>query len=123
MSYLTTDWSSNDVALKQGIEQGYISGPRIVPATYAIGATGGHCDYTEFPPSITTPTAPIANGPEELRAMVRKLHKYGAEVIKFCGTGGVLSKTDSLAAQQYDLTEMRAIVAEAHMLGLKVAVH
>jgi imidazolonepropionase-like amidohydrolase len=113
----------DDVALKQGIEQGYIPGPRIVPATYAIGATGGHCDYTEFPPSITTPAVNIANGPEELRAMVRKLHKYGAEVIKFCGTGGVLSKTDAAGAQQYSLEEMKAIVDEAHMLGLKVAVH
>jgi imidazolonepropionase-like amidohydrolase len=113
----------DDVALKQGIEQGYITGPRIVPATYAIGATGGHCDYTEFPPSITTPAVNIANGPEELRAMVRKLQKYGAEIIKFCGTGGVLSKTDSAGAQQYSLEEMKAIVDEAHMLGLKVAVH
>ena len=113
----------DDVALKQGIEHGYIPGPRIVPATYAIGATGGHCDYTEFPPSITTPAVNIANGPEELRAMVRKLHKYGAEVIKFCGTGGVLSKTDAAGAQQYSLEEMKAIVDEAHMLGLKVAVH
>ncbi len=113
----------DDVALKQGIEQGYIPGPRIVPATYAIGATGGHCDDTRFPPSITTPDTAIANGPEELRAMVRKLRKYGAEVIKFCGTGGVLSKTDSVGAQQYDLAEMQAIVEEAQMLGLKVAVH
>jgi imidazolonepropionase-like amidohydrolase len=113
----------DDVALKQGIERGYIPGPRIVPATYAIGATGGHCDYTEFPPSIATPAVNIANGPEELRAMVRKLHKYGAEVIKFCGTGGVLSKTDAAGAQQYSLEEMKAIVDEAHMLGLKVAVH
>jgi imidazolonepropionase-like amidohydrolase len=113
----------DDVALKQGIEQGYIPGPRIVPATYAIGATGGHCDYTEFPPSISTPTTAIANGPEELRAMVRKLRKYGAEVIKFCGTGGVLSKTDTAGGQQYSLEEMKAIVDEAHMLGLKVAVH
>ena len=117
--------SSNfdDVAIKQGIEQGMVPGPRIVPATYAIGATGGHCDSTEFPPSISVPSPQIANGPEELRAMVRKLRKYGAEVIKFCGTGGVFSKTDSVGAQQYDLTEMKAIVDEAHMLGLKVAVH
>jgi imidazolonepropionase-like amidohydrolase len=113
----------DDVALKQGIEQGYVPGPRIVPATYAIGATGGHCDYTEFPPSISTPTTAIANGPEELRAMVRKLRKYGAEIIKFCGTGGVLSKTDTAGGQQYSLEEMKAIVEEAHMLGLKVAVH
>jgi len=113
----------DDVALKQAIEHGYIPGPRIVPATYAIGATGGHCDYTEFPPSISTPTTSIADGPESIRAVVRRLRKNGAEVIKFCGTGGVLSKTDSVSGQQYDLAEMKALVAEAHMLGLKVAVH
>jgi imidazolonepropionase-like amidohydrolase len=113
----------DDVAIKQGIEQGIVPGPRIVPATYAIGATGGHCDSTEFPPSISAPSPAVANGPAELRAMVRKLRKYGAEVIKFCGTGGVFSKTDSVGAQQYSLEEMKALVEEAHMLGLKVAVH
>jgi imidazolonepropionase-like amidohydrolase len=113
----------NDVAIKQGIEQGIVPGPRIVPATYAIGATGGHCDADEFPPSVTVPTPQVANGPEQIRATVRKLHKYGAEVIKFCGTGGVFSKTDTVGGQQYDLTEMKALVDEAHMLGLKVAVH
>src|ERR1700760_3250912 len=100
-----------------------ISGPRIVAATYAMGGTGGHCDDTSMPPSIVTPADNIANGPEQIRAMVRKLHKYGAEVIKFCGTGGVLSKGDTVGGQQYDLAEMKALVAEAHMLGLKVALH
>jgi imidazolonepropionase-like amidohydrolase len=113
----------DDVAIKQGIEHGIVPGPRIVPATYAIGATGGHCDGGGLPPSISTPKPAVANGPEEIRATVRKLRKYGAEVIKFCGTGGVLSKTDAVGAQQYDLTEMKALVDEAHMLGLKVAVH
>jgi imidazolonepropionase-like amidohydrolase len=113
----------DDVALKQAIDQGYVPGPRIVPATYAIGATGGHCDDTEFPPSIGTPVAAVADGPLDIRATVRKLRKYGAEVIKFCGTGGVLSKTDSVGGQQYDLAEMTALVNEAHMLGLRVAVH
>jgi imidazolonepropionase-like amidohydrolase len=113
----------DDVALKQGIDGGFIPGPRIVPATYAIGATGGHCDSTEFPPSITVPAPAVADGPDAIRATVRKLRKYGAEVIKFCGTGGVLSKTDSASGQQYSLAEMRALVDEAHMLGLKVAVH
>jgi imidazolonepropionase-like amidohydrolase len=113
----------DDVAIKQGIEQGFVPGPRIVPATYAIGATGGHCDSTEFPPSITAPNPQIADGPEAIRATVRKMRKFGAEVIKFCGTGGVLSKTDSVGAQQFDLAEMKALVDEAHMLGLKVAVH
>lgn len=113
----------DDVALKQAIEHGYIDGPRIVPATYAIGATGGHCDSTEFPPSVPVTSPGVADGPEAIRATVRKLRKYGAEVIKFCGTGGVLSKTDSVGGQQYSLEEMQALVEEAHRLGMKVAVH
>jgi imidazolonepropionase-like amidohydrolase len=113
----------DDVAIKQAIEQGIVTGPRIVPATYAIGATGGHCDATQFPPSISANSPAVANGPEQIRATVRKLRKYGAEVIKFCGTGGVLSKTDTVGGQQYDLAEMKALVDEAHMLGLRVAVH
>jgi len=113
----------DDVGLKQGIDHGYIVGPRIVPATYALGSTGGHCDVTEFPPSITTPDTQIANSPDQYRALVRKVHKYGAEVIKVCMTGGVLSKGDSVGAQQVSLDEIKAIVEEAHRLGLRVAVH
>lgn len=112
-----------DVGLKQGIENGYIIGPRIVPATYALGATGGHCDALQFPPSISTPGTQIANSPDEFRALVRKMHKYGAQVIKVCVTGGVLSKTDTVDSQQVAPDEIRAIVEEAHRLGLRVAVH
>lgn len=112
-----------DVGLMQGINHGYIEGPRIVPATYAIGSTGGHCDATQFPPSITTPSTQIANSPDEYRALVRKVHKYGAQVIKVCMTGGVLSKGDSVGAQQVSLEEIKAVVDEAHRLGLRVAVH
>ena len=117
--------SSNldDVALKQAIEAGVVPGPRIVPATYAVGATGGHCDVTELPPSVTTSTPGVVNGPDAIRAKIRELRKWGAEVIKFCGTGGVFSKTDSVGGQQYSQAEMDALVAEAHMLGMKVAVH
>jgi len=117
--------SSNydDVALKQAIDGRYVPGPRIVPATYAIGATGGHCDVTEFPPSIKVDSPAVADSPDTIRAAVRKLRKYGAEVIKFCGTGGVLSKTDTVGGQQYGLEEMKALVDTAHMLGMKVAVH
>lgn len=113
----------DDVAIKQGIENGYVPGPRIVPATYAIGATGGHCDSTGLPPSMHVDSPGVADGPDAIRATVRKLRKYGAEVIKFCATGGVLSKTDSLGAQQYSLAEMKALVDEAHELDMKVAVH
>jgi imidazolonepropionase-like amidohydrolase len=112
-----------DVGLMQGINRGYIEGPRIEPATYAIGSTGGHCDATQFPPSITTPSTQIANSPDEYRALVRKVHKYGAQVIKVCMTGGVLSKGDSVGAQQLSLEEIKAVVEEAHRLGLRVAVH
>jgi len=113
----------DDVGLKQGIERGYILGPRIVPATYALGSTGGHCDSTQFPPSIHTPSTQIANSPDEYRALVRKVRKYGAEVIKVCMTGGVLSKGDSVGAQQLSFEEIKAVVDEAHRLGLRVAVH
>src|SRR5215831_1769580 len=113
----------DDVGLKQAIDQGYVVGPRIVPATYALGSTGGHCDATQFPPSITTPGVQIANSSDEYRALVRKVHKYGAEVIKVCMTGGVLSKGDTVGAQQVSLEEIKAIVDEAHRLGLRVAVH
>src|ERR1700756_3197544 len=112
-----------DVGLMEGIDHGYIVGPRIVPATYALGSTGGHCDATQFPPSVTTPGTQIANSPDEYRALVRKVHKYGARVIKVCMTGGVLSKRDSVSAQQLSLEEIKAVVDEAHRLGLRVAVH
>ena len=117
--------SSNldDVGLKQAIDGGYVPGPRIVPATYAIGATGGHCDVTELPPDIRVDTPGVVDGPDAIRAKVRQLRKMGAEVIKFCGTGGVFSKTDTVGGQQYSQAEMDALVAEAHMLGMKVAVH
>jgi imidazolonepropionase-like amidohydrolase len=115
----------NDVGLKQAVEAGYIPGPRIVPATYLIGATGGHCDNTEgLPPSFhNVPQPGVADSPEAARTLVRTLRKYGAEVIKICATGGVLSKTDAAGAQQLTYEEMKAIVDEAHMLGLRVAAH
>ena len=117
--------SSNldDVGLKQAIDGGYLPGPRIVPAAYAIGATGGHCDVTELPPSIKVDTPGVADGPEAIRAKVRQMRKMGAQVIKFCATGGVFSKTDTVGGQQYSQEEMNALVAEAHMLGMRVAAH
>ena len=114
----------DDVGLKQAIERGIIRGPRIVPATYIICATGGPCDATELPPSLVKiDTTGTTNGAEAMRAKVRELRKYGAEVIKFNGTGGVLSKGGAVGAQQYSYAEMAALVSEAHMLGMKVAMH
>ena len=112
-----------DVGLRQAIDGGYVPGPRIVTAGYAIGATGGHCDNGSLPPSYDSKSPGIVNGPEEARAKVRWLHKYGAEVIKICATGGVFSVGDSVGAQQLSFEEMKAIADEAHMLGIKVAAH
>jgi imidazolonepropionase-like amidohydrolase len=114
-----------DVGLKQAIEGGYIAGPRIVPATYALGVTGGHCDGTEgLPPSFAPVATPsVADSPEEFRKLVRTVHKFGAEVIKICATGGVLSRRDAAGAQQMSFEEMKAVADEAHRLGLRVAAH
>ena len=112
-----------DVGLKQAIDEGFVPGPRIVPAAYAIGATGGHCDSTFFPPSMNEQSPAVVDSPDEARRMVRKMRKYGAEVIKICATGGVFSRGDSPGAQQMTLAEMQAVVDEAHAAGMKVAAH
>ena len=112
-----------DVGLKEAIDGGWVAGPRIVPAAYAIGATGGHCDDNALPPSFDKQLPSVINSPTEARAKVRWLHKYGAEVIKICATGGVFSLGDSVGGQQLSLEEMTAIADEAHMLHMKVAAH
>jgi imidazolonepropionase-like amidohydrolase len=112
----------NDVALMEAIAEGLIPGPRIVPAGYALGATGGHCDSTYFPPSVDLTSPGVFDGPEEARKMVRKMKKYGARVIKICATGGVFSN-DAVGVQQLTVEEIKAIVDEAHMDGMKVAAH
>ena len=112
-----------DVALRDAINDGDIPGPRMRTAGYAMGITGGHCDNNL--PSVdfhyTSPA--VADGPWAARAKVREMAKYGADVIKICASGGVLSKGDAPGAQQYTLEEMQAIVSEAHKLGRKVAAH
>lgn len=112
----------NDVALMQAIDEGIIPGPRITPAGYALGATGGHCDSTYFPPSVDLSSPGVFNGQDEARKMVRTMKKYGARVIKICATGGVFSN-DAVGIQQLSVEEIRAIVDEAHMDGMKVAAH
>ena len=112
-----------DVGLKQAIDEGFVPGPRIVPAAYAIGATGGHCDSTFFPPSMNEQSPAVIDSPDEARRMVRKMRKYGAEVIKICATGGVFSRGSSPGAQQMTLAEMQAVVEEARAAGMKVAAH
>ena len=113
-----------DIDLMKAINEGEIIGPRIIGAGQSIGITGGHCgDATLLPYEAQRRTGGRADGPWEVRQKVRENKKYGARVIKFCGTGGVLSPNTSINAQQYSLEEMKAIVDEAKLLDLKVAVH
>lgn len=113
-----------DIDLKRAISDGEIVGPRIIGAGQSIGITGGHCgDATRLPYEQQRETGGRADGPWEVRQKVRENKKYGAEVIKFCGTGGVLSPNTSINAQQFSLEEMKAIVDEAKLLDLKVTVH
>jgi imidazolonepropionase-like amidohydrolase len=113
----------NDVAVKQAIDDGWVVGPRVVPAAYALGATGGHCDETFYPPSFEMKSRGVADGADALRAKVREVRKYGAEVIKVCATGGVFSRNTEPGQQQLREDELKAIADEAHMWGVKVAAH
>jgi imidazolonepropionase-like amidohydrolase len=117
-----------DVALKKAIDLGWIDGPRVVPAGHAITPTGGHLDPTMFQalaPHIMPLTVEegIANGVSEVRKAVRYQIKHGAQLIKVCASGGVMSHTGPAGAQQYSDEELRAIADEAHRAGLKVAAH
>ena len=112
-----------DVALRDAIDEGETPGPRIVAAGRSIGITGGHCDSNFLPYDYKQVAGGVADGPWAVRAKVRENKKYGAGVIKFCGTGGVLSKGTTIGAQQFTFDEMEAIVDEAHQLGMRVAVH
>jgi imidazolonepropionase-like amidohydrolase len=117
-----------DVALAKAIDAGWIDGPRIVPAGHAITPTGGHLDPTMFAayaPGVMPLSLEegIANGVDEVRKAVRYQIKYGAQLIKVCASGGVMSHTGTAGAQHYSDEELRAIVDEAHRRGLKVAAH
>ncbi|HJR58533.1 MAG TPA: amidohydrolase family protein [Vicinamibacterales bacterium] len=115
-----------DVALKNAINEGIIPGPRLWTARNTLSITGGHGDQGGLRHDLTAaPTFEegIVDSPEEAAKAVRYQHKYGADVIKFTATGGVLSINDSGDLQQFSDDEMRTIVATAHLLGMKVAAH
>jgi len=117
----SSNW--NDVGLRQAIDAGKVIGPRVVTAGYSFGSTGGHCDKTYFPPSFEAKNKFSADSPDEARKSVRAVRKYGAQVIKICATGGVFSRNTEPGQQQMSLAEMKSIVEEAKMQGLKVAAH
>lgn len=112
-----------DVALRDAINAGELPGPRILASGPALGITGGHCDNNLLPFEYHDVGEGVADGIEGVQHKVREVIKYGADVIKICATGGVLSKGDDPRASQYTLEEMKAIVIDAHRLGRKVAAH
>ncbi|MGH9971299.1 MAG: amidohydrolase family protein [Pyrinomonadaceae bacterium] len=115
----------DDLALRKAINEGWIPGPRMQSAGHALGITGGHCDTNGYRPALFERTIEdgIADGPDEVRAAVRYQIKYGADVIKTCATGGVLSEGDAVGATQYSFEELKAMVEEANKLERKVAAH
>ena len=113
----------SDVALRDAINAGDVPGPRMLVSGPALGITGGHCDNNMLPSEYHAVGDGVADGIAEVQLKVRENIKYGADLIKICATGGVLSLGDNPQASQYTLEEMKAIVADAHRLGRKVAAH
>ena len=112
-----------DVSVRDAIERGVINGPTMLVSGPALGITGGHCDHNLLPPEFNHSSEGVVDSPWEARKMVRKNRKYGADLIKFCATGGVMSRNTDVNAKQFTLEEMQAIVDEAHNHGMKVAAH
>ena len=112
-----------DIDLRDAINAGQIAGPHMLVSGPPLGITGGHCDENLLPMKYHVTGDGVADGISSVQHMVRQNIKYGADLIKICATGGVLSKGDDPQASQYTLEEMQAIVADAHRLGRKVAAH
>lgn len=112
-----------DVALRDAINSGDVIGPRMQVSGPPLGITGGHCDNSLLPPEFHYSAEGVADGPEIVMRRVREVIKYGADVVKFCASGGVFSKGDNPLLEQYSPAEMQALITEAHRLGRKVATH
>ncbi len=112
-----------DVDLRDAINSGEVPGPHMLVSGPSLGITGGHCDENLLPAKYHLVGDGVADGIAGVQQKVRQNIKYGADLIKICATGGVLSKGDDPQASQYTLEELKAIVADAHRLGRKVAAH
>jgi len=113
----------SDVALRDAINAGDVPGPRMLVSGPALGITGGHCDNNMLAPEFHAEGDGVADGVAAVQHKVRENIKYGSDLIKICATGGVLSLGDNPQHSQYTLEEIKAIVADAHRLGRKVAAH
>lgn len=115
-----------DVALRDAINAGRVPGPRMQAAGHSLGATGSHCDLNGYIPDVDQGLGietGRADGRDEIFRSIRFQVKHGADVIKICATGGVLSEGDSVGVQQYTDEEVRAVVEAAHMVERRVAAH
>jgi imidazolonepropionase-like amidohydrolase len=117
-----------DVGLRNAIHDGKVPGPRMLVTVHALSATGGHCDFSQgYREGLfgheAGPLEGVINGADQARYAVRLDHKYGADMIKVCATGGVLSATDDVDTPQLTQEELNAIVDEAHALRRKTAAH
>jgi imidazolonepropionase-like amidohydrolase len=112
-----------DIAVRNAINAGEIPGPRMAVSGPSLGITGGHCDNNSLNASFEERADGVADGPWAVRQQVRRNVKYGADLTKFCATGGVFSKGTKPGMTQYTLEEMQAIVDESHTHERKVAAH
>jgi imidazolonepropionase-like amidohydrolase len=112
-----------DVDLRDAINSGLVEGPHMQVSGPPLGITGGHCDENLLPIDFHAQAGGVADGVEAVQHKVREVIKYGADLVKVCATGGVLSKGDDPQASQFTREELKAIVADAHRLGRKVAAH
>jgi len=116
-----------DIGLRNAINDGVVPGPRMLVAVHAISARGGHCDDTAgYRPDLLKEPGfedGVADGPDQIRAAVRYNAKHGADVIKVCASGGVLSLTDKVDSPQLTQAELDALVSESHALGRRTAAH
>jgi imidazolonepropionase-like amidohydrolase len=112
-----------DLALRDAINAGDIIGPRMQASGPPLGITGGHCDSNLLAPEFHYSAEGVADGVAAVEHKVRETIKYGADVIKFCASGGVFSRGDDPLLEQYSPEEMRVLIAESHRLGRKVATH
>lgn len=112
-----------DIAVRDGIERGDIMGPRVFAAGPWIGQTGGHCDDNSLAPQYDHVASGVADGVDAVRRMVRRNAKYGADLIKFCASGGIFTKGDQPGAPEYSVAEVETLVEEAHARGRTVAAH
>ena len=115
----------DDLSLRKAITDGWINGPRMITGGHSLGITGGHCDENGYKPGVADGDykTGIADGVDQVRAAVRYQIKYGADVIKTCATGGVLSEGDAVGVTQYSYEELKVMVEEAEKHDRKVAAH